>query len=134
MVPNALAIAGRSFQGKEKNYIFACFGASAPARAVPGGIFAAVFSQLLGYPWTYWATGTVLFVYTGTSYLILPPDERDLKFEVAKPTFDFAGAVTGVTGLALFNFAWNQAAVVGCSVPYTYGLLIFGILFFGAFI
>lgn len=33
------------------------------------------------------------------SYLILPPDERDLKSEVAKPTFDFAGAVTGVTGL-----------------------------------
>jgi MFS family permease len=30
MVPNALAIAGRSFQGKEKNYVFACFGASAP--------------------------------------------------------------------------------------------------------
>ncbi|KAH6720854.1 hypothetical protein BKA61DRAFT_595679 [Leptodontidium sp. MPI-SDFR-AT-0119] len=46
MVPNALALAGCSFQGK-KNYIFACFEAPALAGAVPGGIFAAVFSQLL---------------------------------------------------------------------------------------
>jgi MFS family permease len=29
VIPNALAIAGRSFVGK-KNFVFACFGASAP--------------------------------------------------------------------------------------------------------
>jgi hypothetical protein len=29
-VPIALAIAGRSFKGKKKNWVFACFGASAP--------------------------------------------------------------------------------------------------------
>ncbi|KAG4439029.1 hypothetical protein IFR05_005493 [Cadophora sp. M221] len=96
MVPNALAIAGRGFQGKKKNYVFACFGVSAPAGAVLGGI--------------------VLFVYTGTSYVILTPDERDLNSDVSKATFDFAGTITGVTGLVLFNFAWNQTAVVGCSI------------------
>lgn len=30
MVPNALAIAGRSFQGEKKNLVLALFGASAP--------------------------------------------------------------------------------------------------------
>jgi MFS family permease len=30
VVPNALAIAGRSFVGKKKNFVLACFGASAP--------------------------------------------------------------------------------------------------------
>ena len=30
VVPIALAIAGRSFKGKKKNWVFACFGASAP--------------------------------------------------------------------------------------------------------
>ncbi|PVH77668.1 hypothetical protein DL98DRAFT_561495 [Cadophora sp. DSE1049] len=60
--------------------------------------------------------------------------ECDLKAEVSEPTFDFAGTVTGVSGLVLFNFAWNQAAVVGWSVSYTDILLVDGILFFAAFI
>ncbi|CZT44528.1 related to Drug resistance protein YOR378W [Rhynchosporium secalis] len=115
MVPNALAIAGRSFVGKKKNYVFACFGASAPAGAVLGGVFGA----------------TVFFP---NSYLILPPDERDQSSETTKPTFDLAGTITGVTGLILFNFAWNQAAVVGWSKPYTYILLVVGMLFFGLFV
>jgi hypothetical protein len=49
-------------------------------------------------------------------------------------SFDFAGAITGVSGLILFNFAWNQAAVVGWNVPYTYVPLIIGFLFFPAFL
>ncbi|CZT09641.1 related to Drug resistance protein YOR378W [Rhynchosporium graminicola] len=134
MVPNALAIAGRSFVGKKKNYVFACFGASAPAGAVLGGVFGAIFSQLVWWPWTFWVMGMVLLTYTATSYLILPPDERDQSSETTKPTFDLAGTITGVTGLILFNFAWNQAAVVGWSKPYTYILLVVGTLFFGLFI
>ncbi|CZT10906.1 related to Drug resistance protein YOR378W [Rhynchosporium agropyri] len=134
MVPNALAIAGRSFVGKKKNYVFACFGASAPAGAVLGGVFGAIFSQLVWWPWTFWVMGMVLLTYTATSYLILPPDQRDQSSETTKPTFDLAGTITGVTGLILFNFAWNQAAVVGWSKPYTYILLVVGMLFFGLFV
>ncbi|KUJ18908.1 MFS general substrate transporter [Mollisia scopiformis] len=123
MVPNALAIAGRSFEGKKKNYVFACFGASAPGGSVLGGVFAAIFSELVWRPWTYW-----------TISMILPPDEHEAKNDGKTPTFDFAGTITGVTGLVLFNFAWNQAGVVGWTVPYTFILLIVGILFFGAFV
>jgi hypothetical protein len=74
----------------------------------------------------------VLFVYCGTSFLILPLGHLD-PTEGSKPTFDFAGTLTGVTGLILFNFAWNQDAVVGWHVPYTYALMIVGILFFAVF-
>ncbi|KAI9051848.1 hypothetical protein LZ554_004109 [Drepanopeziza brunnea f. sp. 'monogermtubi'] len=77
--------------------------------------------------------GIVLFAYTATSFLILPPDEHDFQAEASKPAFDFAGTITGVTGLILFNFAWNQAGVVGWTVPYTYVLTAVGILFFAAF-
>lgn len=105
-----------------------------PAGAVIGGVFAAIFSELTWWPWTYWAQGIILFAYTTTSFLILPSDERGVAAEGSKPTFDFAGTITGVTGLVLFNFAWNQAGVVGWTVPYTYILLIVGILFFGAFL
>jgi hypothetical protein len=41
---------------------------------------------------------------------------------------DMRGAVTGVSGLVLINFAWDQAAVVGWRVPYTYVLFTFGII------
>ncbi|TVY52746.1 Drug resistance protein, partial [Lachnellula suecica] len=46
---------------------------------------------------------------------------------------DLLGAGLGVVGLVLINFAWNQAPVVGWNMPYTYVLLIVGILFIGLF-
>ena len=48
--------------------------------------------------------------------------------------FDFAGSVTGVVGLVLVNFAWNQGPSVGWGKPYVYVLLILGILFLVAFL
>jgi MFS family permease len=102
--------------------------------AVLGGVFAAIFSELVWWPWTYWVMGMVLFVYTATSFLILPADEHESKDDNHKPSFDFLGTITGVSGLVLFNFAWNQAGVVGWTVSYTYILLIVDVLFFGAFV
>ncbi len=66
----------------------------------------------------------------GAAFAIIPADEL-------QPTsirdFDILGCATGVGGLILFNFAWNQAAVVGWSTVYTYVLLIVGILLLVAF-
>lgn len=47
---------------------------------------------------------------------------------------DLVGTVTGVIGLVLFNFAFNQALVVGWSTVYVYVLLIVGVLFTALFI
>ena len=47
---------------------------------------------------------------------------------------DLLGATFGITSLVLFNFAWNQAGVVGWQEPYVYVLLIVGILLFAPFI
>ena len=46
---------------------------------------------------------------------------------------DLPGAVTGITALVLFNFAWNQAPIVGWAQAYVYVLLIVGLLFAGLF-
>jgi len=46
---------------------------------------------------------------------------------------DGLGSITGVSGLVLVNFAWNQAPVVGWRNPYTYILLIVGFIFLGLF-
>ncbi|KAF8853182.1 MFS general substrate transporter [Acephala macrosclerotiorum] len=90
------------------------------AGAVLGGIFAAIFSQLVWWPWSYWVRGMILFAYTAMSFLILPRDKLESKKDGTKPIFDLAGTITGVS-----------AGVVGCTVPYT---LIVGVLFFGAFV
>jgi len=76
----------------------------------------------------------VLFAYRAMSFLILPPDEQDPAMAALKSTFGLAGTITGVAGLILFNFAWNQAGVVGWHVPYAYILLIVGVLFFATFV
>lgn len=89
------------------------FALTRTAGAVLGGVFAAIFSEFIWWPWKYWVMGMVLFVNTVTSFLILPTDEHNDNPRGSKPTFDFADTITGVSGLILFNFAWNQASVVG---------------------
>jgi hypothetical protein len=50
-----------------------------------------------------------------------------------KGSLDLPGCLTGVTGLILINFAFNQGPVVGWPTVYVYVLLIVGFLFMGAF-
>lgn len=83
------------------------------------------------WPWAFWALAIACVVAAIAAQFIIPTDELDHDGSIK---FDFLGCVTGVTGLILFNFAWNQAAVVGWSTVYNYVLLIVGILFLVAFV
>jgi hypothetical protein len=65
------------------------------------------------------------------SYRIVPDNQL---FNADSTGFDYLGAFTGVTGLVLFNVAWNQGPVVGWTTPYVYVLLIVGSLFLVAFV
>jgi hypothetical protein len=47
---------------------------------------------------------------------------------------DLLGATTGITALILFNFAWNQAPIVGWDNPYIIVTLILGCFLFPAFL
>ncbi|KAI9783015.1 MAG: Low affinity NH4+ transporter [Peltula sp. TS41687] len=128
LLPNALAILGRTYpSGRRKNLVFSIFGAVAPTGFVLGAVFSALFAQLASWAWAYWAMGITCFVMAGLSYFVLPRAEDS---DVSKETrsFDLAGSVTGVAGLILINVAWNQGPSVGWSTPYTYILLIIGIL------
>ncbi|RMY51076.1 hypothetical protein D0863_14694 [Hortaea werneckii] len=131
LVPNALAIVGRTYGASpKKNMIFALFGAAAPTGWVVGAVFSSIFAQLAWWPWGYWVLAFVCVGMIPLAYLIIPADE---KHPVSIRDFDFLGCVTGVSGLILFNFAWNQAAVVGWPTVYTYVLLIVGLLLLAAF-
>lgn len=138
LTPNALALVGRTYpDGMKKNLIFAFFGACAPG----GYVIAAAFSSLLAlranWAWAFWIMGIALFMLSALSILIIPtsskPTASEKKYQ-AKQTFDYWGALSGVSGLVLFNAAWNQGPVVGWSNPYVGVLLGISILSFAAFI
>lgn len=132
MVPNALAIVGRTYPPcDKKNLIFALFGAAAPTGWVVGAAFSSIFAQLAWWPWAFWTLAIACVVAAVAAQFIIPTDELDHDGAVK---FDFLGCITGVTGLILFNFAWNQAAVVGWATVYNYVLLIVGILFLVVFV
>ncbi|KAF2725925.1 MFS general substrate transporter [Polychaeton citri CBS 116435] len=127
VVPNALALVGIAYGASpRKNMVFALFGAAAPTGWVVGAVFSSVLAQLAWWPWAFFILAFVCAGMIVLNLVVVPADAQ--KHSASFSEFDALGCVTGVSGLVLFNFAWNQAAVVGWQEPYTYALLIVGIL------
>ncbi|KAF2159834.1 hypothetical protein M409DRAFT_60432 [Zasmidium cellare ATCC 36951] len=151
-LPNGLALLGGLYQpGPRKNMAFAIFGACAPGGSIAGSAFAGIFAQLawwpckssisrehlinqLTLPGTFWSFAITLLGIAIVSYLTIP-DPQDTKPGIkGKPlkeslwVMDVPGAAIGITALVLFNFAWNQAPIVGWSQAYVIVTLILGVL------
>lgn len=136
-LPNALALLGILYEpGKRKNMAFAVFGACAPGGSIVGSTFAALFA-LAWWPWTFWSSAIVLGITSAVAAVLIPdpqvlPDvPRSLRAYVK--VLDLPAAVVGITALVLFNFAWNQAPIVGWSSPYVCVCLVLGFLLVPAF-
>ncbi|KAK8076590.1 hypothetical protein PG994_003862 [Apiospora phragmitis] len=134
---NGLAILGASYgPGKRKALAFAAFGATAPG----GSILGAVFSGLFARHW--WPGPTSASPSVVLSYYVIPSrpslmgrprDSWPRGLWAVVHELDLAGAATGITGLVLINFAWNQAPLSGWSAPFVYVLLLVGVLCIAAF-
>lgn len=137
LLPNAVAILGRSYPpGRRKGMVFCLFGAVAPGGFTLGATFSSLIAERLWWPWAYWIMGIACFIFAVLGFLVIPYAQQE-KPRPELSTYerlDVRGAITGVSGLILINFAWNQAAVVGWDVPNTYVLLIVGILVMGVFL
>jgi len=136
LLPNSVAILGRTYaQGRKKDMAFSLFGCTAPGGFMVGAVFSSLFAQLSWWPWTYWTMGIVCVLCAGIGSLVIPHTPRPEIHDSDSmwSHIDAAGSITGVVGLVLFNFAWNQAGVVGWNTPYTFSLLIIGVLFLVAF-
>lgn len=137
MMPNAVGIIGSYYPlGLRRVVVMCCFGGVAPAGFMVGSVFSALFTQLAGsWPWAFYAMAIACTVVTVLGIFIIPKNigtDFD-KSQAGRQKFDFLGAITGVAGLFLFNFAWNQGAVVGWETVYVYVLLIVGVLILIAF-
>ncbi|KAJ5679645.1 hypothetical protein N7462_007889 [Penicillium macrosclerotiorum] len=131
LLPNAVAILGRSYPpGFRKEIVFCLFGAVAPGGFTIGATFSSLLAERLWWPWGFWIFGIACFIFAILGSMVIPyiPQERPRSDLSTFARLDGFGALTSVSGLVLINFAWNQAAVVGWEVPYTYVLLIVGIL------
>lgn len=112
-LPNALAILGVTYApGKRKSIVFSLFAATAPSGAVLGSVFTSLFA-LSWWPWSFWCFSIILAVVVVLGYYAIPPcpppaNSWPPTFRARVARLDIPGAVIGITGLLLFNFAWNQ--------------------------
>ena len=132
-LPNGLALLGVLYSpGRRKNMAFAVFGGVAPGGSVVGAVFGGVFA-LAWWPWTFWSMAIALAVIAAVGAWAVPDPPRKVNtsemsnFEVFKMC-DPLGALSGITGLVLFNFAWNQAPIDGWAAPHVIVTLVLGLV------
>jgi MFS family permease len=137
LLPNAIAILGRTYPpGRRKDMVFSIFGSTAPGGFLVGAVFSALFGQLAWWPWAYFATAIAAACLAGASLLVIPTIPV---LQVGQTTtslvqrLDVFGILTGVPGLVLINFAWNQGPIVGWQTGYVFALLIVGFVLIVAF-
>jgi MFS family permease len=116
--------------------VFCLFGAVAPGGFILGATFSSLLAERVWWPWGYWIFGIACFIFAVLGYLSIPcvPQKKPREDLSTFERLDTYGAITGVSGLILINFAWNQASLVGWGVPYTYVLFIVGILVMALFL
>jgi MFS family permease len=137
LVPNGQAMLGRTYKpGPRKNLVMCLFGASAPFGFVVGAVMSSLFAINASWPWAFWTLAAMCLALAATSILVLPPttgtklnDTESLWVQL-----DGAGIALGVSGLVLFNFAFNQAPIVSWTTPYTYFILVIGVMLLAAFV
>ncbi|EGU88933.1 hypothetical protein FOQG_15347 [Fusarium oxysporum f. sp. raphani 54005] len=135
LMPNGLAILGASYRpGARKAIVFALFGGCAPGGSVFGAVFAGLFvkDHESWWPWAFYSFAMGLAFITVVAFFVIPDPPHRVSSETMTwrevlGQFDLLGATVGITALVLFNFAWNQAPIVGWETPYIYALLIVGV-------
>jgi MFS family permease len=136
LIPNGLALFGRTFPvGMKRNIAISLFGGSGPCGVVTGAVMSSLLSELAWWPWSFWSMGIACFFVATLTYAAVPEDSARLCADAGGwKAFDLYGALTGVGGLILVNFALNQAPIAGWTTVYISVLLAVGALFICCFV
>lgn len=134
LLPNALAIAGRTYPpGKKKNMIFSAFAVAAPLGCSTAGVIGSALAEYVWWPWVMWLYGFGCFMIAIVGLWAIPQDSK-IAYAQVDVSFDYVGSCLGVTGLLLLNISWNQAPIDGWSTPYVYVMLVSGFFVLGLFV
>lgn len=140
MVPNGLALLGRTYPpgSKQKIFSFTLFGLFAPVGAYLGMLFGALFTEYSSWWWGFYTLAIVTMLLAVTAQVVLispPPTPKQMKPTKDKlRDMDWLGAVTGVGGLICVQIALVSAPAAGWSTQYIYMLLLIGLLLVGFFV
>lgn len=142
LIPNGLALIGRTFpMGLKRNFSISCFGGMGPVGMVIGSAFSSLCAEKGWWQWSFWALAVTCALISMLSLFIVPADSKRTPpaFSTGpKPKwwvkFDLPGALTGVAGLVLINFAFNEAPIVGWQKSYISFILVLGLICFGIFV
>jgi MFS family permease len=142
VIPNGLALIGRTFpMGLKRNFSMSCFGGMGPVGMVIGSAFSSLCAEEGWWQWSFWALGIACALISILSLFIVPADSKRPTPAIntgPKPKwwvkFDLPGALTGVAGLVLINFAFNEAPIVGWQKSYISFILVLGLICFGIFV
>lgn len=135
LVSASMSILGRVYKpGRRKNQVFSAMSATAPFGFWLGGIQGGALKSYLN--WIFGSNAIISGVCLVAAYTTIPPlrPVADIAGTDA-PTiqdFDFIGAGFAVTGCICLLFGLTQGSVVQWS-PYTYALVVVGILLLIAF-
>ncbi|KAJ5585266.1 uncharacterized protein N7459_005066 [Penicillium hispanicum] len=132
LVPSALAILGSIYKpGPRKNLAFSLYASGAPIGFTLGAVFSALLAQLASWPWVFYINAIACLIYGVLAYLFVPHLGR--KPSPAREPFDYLGTLTIISGLVLFNFAWNRAPETGWASAQCITTLIIGLFLIVAF-
>ena len=104
---------------------------------VAGQLFGALFA-MAWWPWIFWSQAIALAslaVFAAWTIPSCPVQANEIRADQDRSVrerlkaLDIPGMLIGVATLVLFNFAWNQAVVVGWQQPYVYVCLILSVPF-----
>lgn len=133
LLPNAVALLARAYpNSKRKSFVFSMFGATAPTGFIMGALFGSIFAELVWWPWGQWVMAIVCATLAILAFFIIPIELSPAVHPEGKT--DVLGAITGIAGLAMFIYCWNEGPVTGWDKPYVYALLIVSILIIALFI
>ncbi|KAL6940698.1 hypothetical protein ACO0QE_004611 [Hanseniaspora vineae] len=129
ILPNVMGIVGTIYQAgsNRKNLVFALIGAGAPIGAVLGVWWASLIVHFdkHAWSWCFWAYAILTFLTLILNILFcpngIPKNTKNIKM-------DWIGALLAVVGLVLFNFSWNQGAIVGFQTHYIIALLVISVV------
>lgn len=117
--------------GLKRNISIACFGGCGPLGFVIGTSFSALCAEYGRWSWGFWAASITCAIICVLSFFFVP---ADMKLRHTDPgakwweKYDLPGAITGVTGLVLINFAFNQGPTVGWQESYVSFILVLGLI------